>query len=72
MSEPPKERWSLEDIGIDSCVAIEGEVLGLRFVGANAAPPNYWMELTGKNRHTLCKEEEQRVRRFSPAAHPGR
>jgi hypothetical protein len=32
-------------------------------------PYNQGMELTGLKRHTLCKNEEQRVCRFSPAAH---
>jgi hypothetical protein len=32
-------------------------------------PPNPSMELTGQNRHSLCKDEEQRERRFCPAAH---
>ena len=34
-----------------------------------ARQSNKCMELTGLKRHTLCKEEEQRVCRFSPAAH---
>ena len=38
----------------------------------NAVPPNHGMELTGLKRHVLCKSEEQRPRRFSPAAHAKR
>jgi hypothetical protein len=33
-------------------------------------PPNNGMELTVQKRYALCKEEEQRARRFFPAAHP--
>jgi hypothetical protein len=32
-------------------------------------PPNPSMDLTGRKRHSLCKDEEQRERRFRPAAH---
>jgi len=33
-------------------------------------PPNKGMKLTGLKRPVLCKREEQRPRRFSPAAYP--
>ena len=50
-----------------------GRVIGQRVAGRLvtqiARPPNRGMELTGLKRHVLCKEEEQRPRRFSPAAH---
>jgi len=35
-----------------------------------ARQSNKGMKRTVKKRHTLCKEEEQRVRHFSPAAYP--
>lgn len=37
-----------------------------------AMPPNNGMELTGQKRHSLCKREDKRERRFCPAAHAGR
>ena len=39
-------------------------------MGVGAAPPNNGMKLTGQKRHSLCKDEEQRERRFRPAAYP--
>jgi len=41
-----------------------------RFFSANAVPPNKGMKLTGLKRPVPCKREEQRPRRFSPAAYP--
>jgi len=35
-------------------------------------PPNNGMKLTGRKRHSPCREEEQRERRFRPAAYAER
>lgn len=32
-------------------------------------PPDKGMKLTGQKRHALCKRDEQRPRRFCPAAY---
>ena len=48
------------------------KVVADQFIEVSEAPPNNGMELTGLKHHALCKDEEQRPRRFSPAAHAKR
>lgn len=49
-------------------VSHDGEIQHI-FQRAVPVPPDNHMELTGQKRHAPCKDEEQGVRRFCPAAH---
>jgi hypothetical protein len=57
------------DLGVKEKLPTFGVLFLFFYSCREAASFNQGMELTGLKRHTLCKNEEQRVRRFSPAAH---